>query len=100
MLLALLVLLVLAAGLGWPQVAESMDESIHSSRAVERVQGAPPIAEIPLIETSQDRRAQRNMRLVLMFVVPALIAVALVLVHFFVMKLDVLWYVGLRRFGM
>jgi uncharacterized protein involved in exopolysaccharide biosynthesis len=99
-LLALLIVLVLAAGLGWPQVAESMDEAIHSSRAVERVQGAPPIAEIPLIETAADRKSERNVRVGVLLIAPVIVAIILAIVHFFFIPLDVLWYVGLRRLGM
>ncbi len=99
-LLALLIVLVLAAGLGWPQVAESMDEAIHSARAIERVQGAPPIAEIPLIETAQDRKQERNVRVGVLLIAPVALAAVLALVHFFWIPLDVLWYVGLRRLGM
>ena len=60
-LLALLIILVLATGFGWPQVAESMDGSINSARAVERVQGSPPLAEIPAHPDRhrQDAQAQR-----------------------------------------
>jgi uncharacterized protein involved in exopolysaccharide biosynthesis len=99
-LMALLILLVLAAGLGWPQVAESMDEAVQSARAVERVQGAPPIAEIPLIETAQDRKSERNTRVGVLLIAPIVIAIILALIHFFWINLDVLWYVGLRRMGM
>ncbi|MEO7385710.1 MAG: hypothetical protein ABIX37_02110 [Gammaproteobacteria bacterium] len=99
-LLALLILLVLAAGLGWPQVAESMDEAIHSARAIERVQGAPPIAEIPLIETAQDRKHERNTRVGVVLIAPLIVAILLALIHFLWIPLDVLWYVGLRKLGM
>jgi len=99
-LLALLIVLVLAAGLGWPQVAESMDEAIHSPRAIERVQGAPPIAEIPLIENAEDRKKERNTKLGVLLIAPIAIAIVLALIHFLWIPLDVLWYVGLRRLGM
>jgi hypothetical protein len=33
-------------------------------------------------------------------VAPVIIAVVAVLVHFFIINLDVLWYVALRRLGM
>lgn len=98
-LLALLIVLVLAVGLGWPQVAESMDGSITSARALERVQGAPPIAEIPLIETAEDHQHVRKVRIGALLVAPAVLVVLLLLVHFLVIKLDVLWYVLLRKFG-
>jgi uncharacterized protein involved in exopolysaccharide biosynthesis len=99
-LLALLIVLVLAAGLGWPQVAESMDEAIHSGRAIERVQGAPPIAEIPLIETAEDRKKERNTRVGVLLIAPLIAGIILALIHFLWIPLDVLWYVGLRRLGM
>ena len=98
-LLALLIVLVLAVGLGWPQVAESIDGSITSARALERVQGAPPIAEIPLIETAEDHKHVRKIRIGALLIAPAVLVVLMLLVHFFFIKLDVLWYVLLRKFG-
>jgi uncharacterized protein involved in exopolysaccharide biosynthesis len=99
-LLALLIVLVLAAGLGWPQLAESMDESVTSARALERVQGAPPIAEIPVIENEEDRRHDSRVKLTALVIAPVVVVVALLLVHFLFIPLDVLWYVALRRLGM
>jgi uncharacterized protein involved in exopolysaccharide biosynthesis len=99
-LLVLLLLLTLAAGFGWPQVAESMDSSLHSARAIERVQGTPPIAEIPLIQTAVDNTRKRNVRVSALVVAPVVLAIAAVAVHFLVINLDVLWYVALRRLGM
>jgi uncharacterized protein involved in exopolysaccharide biosynthesis len=99
-LLALLLVLTLAAGLGWPQVAESMDAAITSARAVERVQGAPPIAEIPVIETAEDRRHETNVKVTALIIVPVLFLIAAALVHFFVINIDVGWYVLLRKLGM
>lgn len=98
-LLALLIVLVLAVGLGWPQVAESIDGSITSARALERVQGAPPIAEIPLIETAEDHKHVRKVRIGALLVAPVVLVILLLLVNFLVIKLDVLWYVLLRKFG-
>jgi len=64
------------------------------------VQGAPPIAEIPLIETAADRKSERNVRVGVLLIAPVIVAIILALVHFFFIPLDVLWYVGLRRLGM
>ena len=99
-LLVMLVLLVLGAGLGWPQIAESMDGSINSARAIERVQGTPPLAEIPLIQNSTDKVQKRNIRLGVLVIAPLLLAAAALAVHFFIANLDVLWYVIMRRMGM
>jgi succinoglycan biosynthesis transport protein ExoP len=99
-LLALLIVLVFAAGLGWPQVAESMDAAINSPRAIERVQGAPPIAEIPLIVNTEDRKRDRNVRVGALLIAPLIVGIILLLIHFLWIPLDILWYVGLRRLGM
>lgn len=99
-LLALLLVLVLAVALGWPQVAESLDGSVNSARAVERLQGSPPLAEIPLIENSVDHSQKRKVRLTALVVAPAVLAVVAILIHFFIINLDVAWYVALRRLGM
>jgi uncharacterized protein involved in exopolysaccharide biosynthesis len=99
-LLTLLIVLTLATGFGWPQLAESMDSSINSARAVERVQGFPPIAEIPVIETAMDRSHRRTVQVTSLIVVPVVLAIVAVLVHLLVVPLDVLWYVGMRRLGM
>ena len=98
-LLALLFILALAVGLGWPQVAESMDQTITSARTVERLQGAPPIAEIPRIQTAEDRQSDLNFRVGGLLIIPVVLAVVLLVVHFLFINLDILWYVALRRFG-
>jgi uncharacterized protein involved in exopolysaccharide biosynthesis len=99
-LIALLVVLTLAIGFGWPQVAESMDSSINSGRAVERVQGSAPLAEIPLIQNIADKSHRRRVKIGALIMAPALMIGVAVLVHFFWINLDVLWYVALRRLGM
>ena len=99
-LLTMLVLLALAAFFGWPQVAESMDGSINSARAVERVQGSPPLAEIPLIQNTTDVVQKRKLRISVLVIAPLLLVALALAVHFFVANLDVLWYVVIRRMGM
>lgn len=98
-LLALLVILTLAIGFGFPQLAETMDSSINSARAVERVQGSPPLAEIPLILNATDRDHTRKVRIGVLMVIPAVAAVIALLIHFFLINLDVAWYVILRKLG-
>ena len=77
-----------------------MDSSINSARAVERAQGSPPIAEIPLIQTETDRSHTRKIRMSALVIAPVVVAIVAIAVHFLVVPLDVLWYVALRRFGM
>ncbi|MBM4196620.1 MAG: hypothetical protein FJ197_05885 [Gammaproteobacteria bacterium] len=99
-LLVLLILLVLATGFGWPQVAESMDNSITSARTVERVAGSPPLAEIPFIQNWADIVRKRNILRTALVAVPTVLVILAVIVHFFYLNLDVIWYIAIRRMGM
>ena len=99
-LLALVVLLALAAALGWPQLMSTIEGAIYGPKSVERIFGAPPIAEIPLVTTKADTSKSRNMKIVLLVLVPLLIVVGLVFINYFVRPLDVLWYVIARRLGL
>ena len=99
-LLALVVILALAGGLGWPQVAATMDQAIRGARSVERIFGAPPIAEIPLITTAADVAQGRRTQFAALIIAPVVIALILLAVHFLFMPLDVLWYVAVRRLGL
>jgi len=98
-LLTLCLLLGLGGGLGWPQLAATMDRAVLGAKSIQRVFGAPPIAEIPLIVTVDDRGRTRRFRLVFLIGIPLLIIVALALFHVLVRPLDVFWYIAMRRLG-
>jgi len=76
-----------------------IDGVITGGKSVQRIFGAPPIAEIPLIVTAADLDKIRNRRLLFFAAVPILFVVVLAVFHFVVMPLDVFWYVALRRLG-
>ena len=57
-------------------------------------------AQKPLIETAEDRKSDRNVRVGVLLIAPLAMAVVLALIHFLWMPLDVLWYVGLYKLGM
>lgn len=99
-LLLLLLILAPAAGVGAIQLKESLDHAVWAARDLENVQGAPPIAEIPLILTAEDQARQRRLRLVALAGVPATLAVLALLVHFVYRPLDVLWYTVARQLGL
>lgn len=92
---------VLAAlgGFGSVAMAEMLDSTIHSEKAIATILGVPPLATIPYLEgpqESQERRKQLK-GLVIGCLVAAI--TAMTLFHFFVMKLDVFWYKLLRVMG-
>lgn len=86
----------LAGGLGYLFVAEALDSSVRSPRAVAAILGVAPLSIIPIVENSEDlARRRRTRRLALQSTVAAVVTVGL-LVQFFWIPWDVLWFKGLR----
>ncbi len=94
------VILSLSAGFGVIVLLEQLDHSIRGRKALAAIQGAPPIAEIPLIRTDQEITRSRRWRLLVAIGIPMAIVLAASAWHYTVMNLDVLWFVALRRLGL
>ncbi|MGO9988376.1 MAG: lipopolysaccharide biosynthesis protein [Steroidobacteraceae bacterium] len=92
---------LLSLGLGFAAVVarDSFDRSIRGFDDVRQLLTVPPLAAIPSIVTTAE---QKHRKVVLRYtwtgVITAVIAGTL-LVHFFVLPLDVLWLTLIRRFG-
>jgi hypothetical protein len=81
----------IGAGIGTASLQESADKSARSSEDLATNFPFPVLAEIPEIITLQDeRRGQRRLRIITGIVVLSMVIVVMIL-HFFVMDLDVLW---------
>lgn len=83
--------LSVGGGMGHAVLREGMDKRIYGSRAVQLVTGAPPVAVIPVIGTSAERR-RRALRF--RFAGAGLVAavtLAALLVHLFVVPLNDVW---------
>jgi len=92
-------ILALAGGIGSGAAAESLDHSIRSPEQLTRLTQLSPLAVIPFMPNEQDLfRAEKRRRLLQGAGVGALVAI-LALLHVFVIPLDVLWFVALRRLG-
>lgn len=89
-----------AGGMGTVAVSEAADGTVRGVRGVTSVLNFPPLAAIPNIETDADRRRRRLRRIGIVAAITVVTATAVVLVHFFYMPLDVLWYVVQRRLGL
>ncbi len=88
--------LSLGGGLGYAAVAENIDKSVHDTRGVAAILGAAPLSVIPYIENSIDlARREKTKRLAITSALAGLI-VAVILVQFFWIPWDVLWFNGLR----
>jgi len=99
-ILLLLLLLAPAVGLGMIQLKEATDDSVWTPKDIELVQGAAPIASIPVIMNAAEVSHRSKIRLLTYAGIPAAIVLMAVLVHFAVRPLDVLWYTAVRQLGM
>ena len=92
-------ILALAGGLGSGAAAESLDHSIRTPEQLSQLTQSFPLAVIPFMPNEQDlSRAVKHRRLLKGAGVGALVTI-LVLLHVFVVPLDVLWFAALKRFG-
>jgi len=89
-----------AGGVGTVAVAEAMSDAIKDTQGLMMVTGEPPLITIPYIEIEAERekRVAIRRRLIVAVLIAGLSSV--VIFHFLIMPLDVLWFVVLRRLGM
>jgi chromosome segregation ATPase len=89
--------LAMAGGIGSGALAEALDGSIHSAERLREVMKIAPLSVIPYYATAEEKRA-RGKRNQLIGVGAMIMTVALFgVVHLFVIPLDVVWYVALRK---
>ncbi len=91
--------LAFVGGLGSIAITEALSESIKSPKRLLAVAGVTPMVVIPYIETEEDRnKGVRAVRLMILSLVLVGL-VALVLTHFMVMPLEVVWHALMRKLG-
>lgn len=98
-ILLLGVVLAAASGFGSVALAEMLDPTINSTRAVGLVLGFEPLAAIPYLESQIEFQKRANERKALFGGLVAALLVGMALFHFIVMPLDVFWYKLLRVIG-
>ena len=89
--------LALGAGVGSAAVAESMDSVVHGTKGLISVLHTAPLAVIPYLANETDTSKERNRKRVIWASVAAGIIVILLLIHFLVSPLDVLWFRAMRK---
>jgi len=91
--------LAVGAGAGVGSLAEYMDESVRDPEELARIAGQPVLAAIPFWETRADRVRRFWKRAALAVSAAAVIAGALLAMHYFYRPLDLLWIQVMRRFS-
>ena len=94
------VLLSMAGGVTSAAVLESVDHSVRSSTALADLLEVPLLAVIPYMQTRQEKLHKRRVVQIGALSLVAAFASALLLVHFFWIPLDVLWFRSLRKLDM
>ncbi len=89
----------LAGGVGTVAVAEAMSDAIKDTHDLMRVTGEPPLITIPYIEVEAEREKRVVVRRRVILAVLIAGASSVVMFHFLIMPLDVLWFVVMRRLG-
>ena len=98
-IIVLAFLFAIVAGIGVTQLADALDKSIREAGAIISVQGVPPIVEVPYIYTEEELAHTAKMRRMALGSSPVLLIAVVLVVHFTVMPLDVLWYSLASRIG-
>jgi uncharacterized protein involved in exopolysaccharide biosynthesis len=89
--------LALGAGVGSAAVTESLDSTVRGTKGLIAALNTAPLAVIPYLANETDIRKGKNRKRVLYISVVAGIVVILLLIHFLVSPLDVLWFKALRK---
>lgn len=84
-------ILALGTGIGVSAVREAMDTSVKTADELFSLTGAPVLSVIPEMESDEERKARRIKRTLWILGGLGAAALALVLVHLFVMPLEIAW---------
>jgi hypothetical protein len=87
----------LGSGVAFAAVKESSDTAVHSLEQLTSAMAFPALVAIPEIVTRRDIRRRKRRNGLLVGTSVAAICIGVVLVHFYVMDLDVVWARLMRR---
>jgi uncharacterized protein involved in exopolysaccharide biosynthesis len=93
-------ILAVGGGIGIGAAAESLDHSIRTPDQLVALTQHFPLAVVPFMPNEEDVSSARLRRRVVQTAGIGAFATVLLLLHVFVIPLDVLWFNALRRFGM
>lgn len=98
-LLLLSLIFALSAFAGTVLLREKSDPSIRTAAELEAFMGEIPLATIPIITTIAETSRKKTIRFRFILGAFSLVVAMLLLFHFFILPLDVAWFVAMRRLG-
>jgi len=84
-------ILALGAGVGIAAVKEATDSSIKTEEILNSITAVPVFSTISTIETDQELAAKKKKRWIWIGSAIAAVILALIIIHLFVMPLDIAW---------
>lgn len=94
------IFLSIAGGIGLVVLRESLDTSVKNREHLTEILGVAPLTVIPYITNPREQVTLRKQKQIAMAVSAGMIFLVVTSLHLFVMPLDVLWFVAMRRVGM
>jgi polysaccharide biosynthesis transport protein len=88
----------IGAGVGTASLKEFSDQSVRSPNALTTITHLPVLVAVPEIIIEKDIRARKNRLKKLLIAAVIACVVGLILFHFFIMDLDILWARFARKF--
>jgi protein tyrosine kinase modulator len=92
--------LSMGGGVASAAVAENLDRSVRGSKTLVELLEVPVLAVIPYMETGQEKLHKRRVTWIIVASLVAALGVIVLLIHFFWIPLDVLWFRILRKLDM
>jgi polysaccharide biosynthesis transport protein len=90
----------MGSGVGAASLREYSDQSVRSGEALTKATGFPVLASIPDILNQEDLTRIKKKRTTWIVSTAAVIVVGIVVFHFFIMDLDVLWARMMRKLSL
>jgi succinoglycan biosynthesis transport protein ExoP len=83
--------IAMGAGFGYAAGREALDRTIKSPDDLGRITGAPLLTVVPFLETELEKRRRKKRTIAFAAAGFATVIVGLVVLHFFIMPLDIVW---------
>lgn len=94
------IFLGVGAGVGNAALREHADQSAHTAEDLTTATNLPVLASIPTIVTREETSEVKKKRITLLIGAGVVVVVGLLIFHFFIMDLDVLWARVMRRLAL
>ena len=90
-------ILALGSGIGFAIVADAISGVVRGARSIQRSLGVLPLSVIPYVMNLEEKAKTKRVKKRVIILFMAIIIFTLLLIHYLVSPLDVLWFRILRK---